>query len=102
MLAALGQETSTTQWKGEYFFALRGQRDGETDFSFRARGNGITFTILREGMDCFAKAVPSRMADARGATRVGCTDSRIRRALSSAGSLRERLRPTPCDFWAPA
>jgi len=45
MLAALGQETSTTQWKGEYFFALRCQRDGETEFSFRARGNGITFTF---------------------------------------------------------
>ncbi len=45
MLAALDQETPTTPWKSEYFFALRGQRDGETEFSFRARGNGITFTF---------------------------------------------------------
>jgi hypothetical protein len=45
MLAALGQETTTTHWNGEYFFALRGRRDGETEFSFGARGNGITFTL---------------------------------------------------------
>ena len=45
MLAALDPEASTTHWNGEYLFALRGQRDGETEFSFRARGNGITFTF---------------------------------------------------------
>lgn len=45
MLAVLDQETTTTTWNGEYFFALRGRRDGETEFSFGARGNGITFTL---------------------------------------------------------
>jgi len=45
MLAALDPRVSTTHWKGEYWFALRGQRDGETEFSFRARDNGITFTL---------------------------------------------------------
>ena len=48
MLAALDQETATTHWKGEYFFARRGRRDGETEFSFGARGNGITFTFSEE------------------------------------------------------
>ena len=45
MIAALDHEGGTTHWKGEYFVALRGQRDGETEFSFRACGNGITFTF---------------------------------------------------------
>jgi hypothetical protein len=49
MLAALDQETSTTHWKGEYFFALRGQRDGETEFSFRVSRQRHRVHLVRKG-----------------------------------------------------
>ncbi len=45
MLAALDPETPTPDWKGEHFFGFRIERAKETEFSFRARDNGITFTL---------------------------------------------------------
>jgi hypothetical protein len=48
MLAALDPEAPTTHWKGEYFFALRSQREGQTEFSLGARDNGITFTFSQK------------------------------------------------------
>ena len=68
-------------------FVASGTEKQSFRFARAAKWNHVY--LLREGMDGCADAVPSRMADARGATRVGCTDSRIRRALSSAGSQRE-------------
>jgi hypothetical protein len=45
MLAVLDPESPTPDWKGEYFFGYRLERGKETEFSFRARDNGITFTF---------------------------------------------------------
>jgi len=45
MLAALGPQSTAEHWKGEYFFGFRAERQNEIDFAFRARGNGITFTL---------------------------------------------------------
>ncbi len=45
MLAAIDPESTTAHWKGEYFFGFRIERGKETEFSFRARDNGITFTF---------------------------------------------------------
>jgi hypothetical protein len=45
MVAALDPETPMPDWKGKYFFGFRIERGKETEFSFRARDNGITFTL---------------------------------------------------------
>jgi hypothetical protein len=45
MLAALDPETPMSRLEGKYFFGFRIERGKETEFSFRARGNGITFTL---------------------------------------------------------
>ena len=45
MLAALDPETPMPDWKGKYFFGFHIERGKETEFSFRGRDNGITFTL---------------------------------------------------------
>lgn len=53
MLAALDLETPMPDWKSKYFFGFRIERGEETEFSFRARDNGITFTCpQRNGRPC--------------------------------------------------
>jgi hypothetical protein len=45
MLATLEPGSSAQHWKGEYFFGYRGEHGKETEFSFRARSNGITLSF---------------------------------------------------------
>ena len=45
MLSLLTPDGPTSAWKGEHFFAFRLAWEKETHFSFRARDNGITFTL---------------------------------------------------------
>jgi hypothetical protein len=48
MLTLLTPDSPASDWKGEHFFAFRLAWEKETHFSFRARDNGITFTLSEE------------------------------------------------------
>jgi len=45
MLAALDPAGSIDHWKAKHFFGYLAQPDKDTEFAFRARNNGITFTF---------------------------------------------------------
>jgi len=47
MLAALGPQTSSKLWKGDYFFGYLVESGEAKDFAFRANDNGITLTLSR-------------------------------------------------------
>lgn len=48
MLSLLTPDSSASAWKGQHYFGFRLDRGKETEFSFRARDNGITFTFSTE------------------------------------------------------
>ena len=83
VVACMAGQIHRLRETGDTFFPARRLGRRNRVFVSRSRQWNHIY-LLREGMDGSAKAVPSRIADARGATRVGRTDSRIWRALSGA------------------
>ena len=50
-----GLTAKSRHWKGEYFFGYTWDREGETQFSFRAHANGITFGFSQEEWNAVRK-----------------------------------------------
>jgi hypothetical protein len=48
-------KVKSRHWKGEYFFGYTWDREGETQFSFRAHANGITFGFSQEEWNAVRK-----------------------------------------------